>query len=56
MLDGILPMQSTAYPGAPLQDFLNQANIDLDFMDMGGQWLDWQDVFWPQVELNSNIP
>jgi proline utilization trans-activator len=56
MLDGILPMQSTAYPGAPLQDFLNQANIDLDFMDMGGQWLDWQDVFWPQVELPSNIP
>lgn len=34
----------------PLQDFLNQPAIDLDFMDTGGTWLDWQDVSWPNVE------
>lgn len=34
----------------PLQDFLNHPAIDLDFMDTGGTWLDWQDVSWPDVE------
>lgn len=35
----------------PLQDFLNHPQIDLDFMDIGGTWLDWQDVSWPELEL-----
>lgn len=35
----------------PLQDFLNHPEIDLDFMDTGGTWIDWQDVFWPEMEL-----
>ncbi|KAK4501879.1 hypothetical protein PRZ48_007688 [Zasmidium cellare] len=34
----------------PLQDFLNHPSIDLDFMDTGGTWLDWQDVSWPNFE------
>lgn len=33
-----------------LHDFLNHPAIDLDFMDTGGTWLDWQDVAWPNVE------
>ncbi|CAK3837103.1 related to positive activator of transcription [Lecanosticta acicola] len=34
-------------PGPPLQDFLNLPAIDLDFMETGGTWLDWQDLSWP---------
>lgn len=38
-------------PNPPLQDFLNNPEIDLDFMDTGGTWIDWQDVFWPEMDL-----
>jgi hypothetical protein len=50
-----MSMQIAQLQGAPLQDFLNQSNLDLDFMDTGGQWIDWQDVFWPQIELPSTL-
>jgi hypothetical protein len=51
-----MPMQMAQLQGAPLQDFLSQGNLlDLDFMDTGGQWIDWQDVFWPQIELPSTL-
>lgn len=53
---GIMPIQTNQMQGAPLQDFLDQSNLDLDFMDTGGQWIDWQDVFWPQIELPSAMP
>lgn len=36
-----------AFPGPPLQEFLNLPAIDLDFMETGGTWLDWQDLSWP---------
>lgn len=55
MDNGMMPMQMTSIPGAPLQDFLNQSNLDLEFMDTGGQWIDWQDVFWPQIKLPSTM-
>ncbi len=42
---------SVPLPNPPLQDFLNHPVIDLDFMDTGGTWIDWQDVFWPEMEL-----
>ncbi|EME43638.1 hypothetical protein DOTSEDRAFT_72863 [Dothistroma septosporum NZE10] len=38
---------SLQYP--PLQDFLNQPAIDLDFMETGGSWLDWNDIAWPEL-------
>ncbi|KIW00320.1 uncharacterized protein PV09_08207 [Verruconis gallopava] len=50
------PIQLPSMPGAPLQDFLNQSNLDLDFVEMGGQWVDWQDVFWPQIDLPATLP
>ena len=53
MEHGQLSMPMTPMPGAPLQNFLDHNNLDLDFMDTGGQWIDWQDVFWPQIELPS---
>jgi hypothetical protein len=55
MVNGGLSLQIPPMSGAPLQDFLNQTNLDLDFMDTGGQWIDWQDVFWPQIELQSTM-
>lgn len=55
MANGGVPMQMPLISGAPLQDFLDQSNLDLEFMDTGGQWIDWQDVFWPQMELPSTI-
>lgn len=43
---------SVSMPHPPLQDFLNHPEVgDLDFMDIGGTWIDWQDVFWPEMEL-----
>lgn len=52
-LDGVSNGQTPAapLPNPPLQDFLNHPEIDLDFMDTGGTWVDWQDVFWPEMEL-----
>lgn len=52
--DALPDLSATAIGGdliqnPPLQDFLNQPAIDLDFMDTGGTWLDWQDVSWPNV-------
>jgi hypothetical protein len=44
-------LPSAPLPVPPLQDFLNHPEIDLDFMDTGGAWVDWQDVFWPELEL-----
>ncbi|KAI5365110.1 hypothetical protein Slin14017_G050000 [Septoria linicola] len=46
-----MPTPSVPLPNPPLQDFLNHPEIELDFMDTGGTWIDWQDVFWPEVEL-----
>lgn len=33
----------------PLQDFLDFPEIDLDFMESDAQWLEFQDVFWPEM-------
>ncbi|EME82523.1 uncharacterized protein MYCFIDRAFT_176068 [Pseudocercospora fijiensis CIRAD86] len=51
MFDTIPPPQPLL-PNPPLQDFLNHPEIDLDFMDTGGQWVEWQDIFWPE-EIDS---
>lgn len=43
---------STPLPNPPLQDFLNHPEVDFNFMDqIGGTWIDWQDVFWPGMDL-----
>ena len=55
MDNGVASTQMPTMQGANLQNFLNQSNFDLDFMDTGGQWIDWQDVFWPQIELPSTL-
>lgn len=34
----------------PLQDFLNFPDIDLDFMETDPQWLEFQDVCWPEMQ------
>ena len=52
---GQVSLQMGSMSGAPLQNFLDHSNLDLDFMDTGGQWIDWQDVFWPQIELSSTL-
>lgn len=46
-----------AFTGPPLQEFLNLPAIDLDFMETGGTWLDWQDLSWPlEMEQPSAYP
>ncbi|KAF7186999.1 Proline utilization trans-activator [Pseudocercospora fuligena] len=47
-----VPTPQPPLPNPPLQDFLNHPEIDLDFMDTGGQWVEWQDIFWPE-EIDS---
>jgi proline utilization trans-activator len=34
----------------PLQDFLNFPDIDLHFMETDPQWLEFQDVCWPEMQ------
>lgn len=42
-------MREALLPQPPVQDFLNNPQVDLDLGD--GSWIDWQDVFLPEIEM-----
>jgi len=42
--------QSTAVEDPPLQDFLDFPDIDLNFMETDAQWLEFQELCWPETQ------
>jgi proline utilization trans-activator len=47
--------QPTAVEHPPLQDFLDFPDIDLDFMETDAQWLEFQDVCWPEMQNAQGV-
>jgi proline utilization trans-activator len=47
--------QPTVVEHPPLQDFLNFPDIDLDFMETDAQWLEFQNVCWPEMQNAQGV-